>query len=211
MPPKFICLLKEAVTYRIKAMQQLLDNSNTSEEALAKIDYGNDQMVLAMVGDELDNPNNLVQATFYQLSTNQSNTELTLQEFGQSIADDDQIVMVFSSTSWNEAAQIKHQYLGFEPYKPMPENIVAIQSHHYKDQHGIEYGNSIEHEITATIYQPQQFGSIWQCDYQLSGYGEDHYKTVRSSDSFEVVDLAIAAAKTDLKKFEINNPNLIRV
>lgn len=73
IPPKFICLLKEAVTYRINTMEQLLDDPNTSEEALAEIDYGNDQMVLAIIADELDNPNNQVQATFYQLISTYSN------------------------------------------------------------------------------------------------------------------------------------------
>ncbi|AWT48094.1 hypothetical protein DLE54_00170 [Psychrobacter sp. YP14] len=203
--PKFICLLKEAVAYRINAMQQLIDNPNKSEEALEEIDYANDQMVLDMVAHELNNPNNQVEAAFYQLNRNQENTELKLQAFGKPIADDEQLSLVFSAKSWEEAEQINNQFLGFEPYKPMPENIVATQTHYFQDKQGII------HEITVTIYQPQQFGNTWQCDYELSGYGEERYKTIRSLDSFEVTERAIANLKEELKQFALDCPSLRRV
>ena len=44
LPPKFMSLLQEAVAYRISSMQHLLDNPSISDEELAEIDYGNDQM-----------------------------------------------------------------------------------------------------------------------------------------------------------------------
>ncbi len=158
-----------------------------------------------MIVDDLNNPNNQTQGVFYQLTTNENNTEYTLQEFGKPINEDEQIVFVFSAKNWTNAMQIKHQFLEFEPYKPMPENTIISQSYQFKDEHGVE------HEILATIYQPQQFGEMWQCDYQLAGYGKTQYETSCSTNGFNVIELAMTTIKERLQQFEINYPNLMRV
>ena len=205
LPAKFLGILKEAVSYRIESMQQLLDNPDATEEQLAYIDYGNDQVILTMILDDLKNPHNQIDSAFYQLTRNPDKTEMTLQEFGKPIPNDEQLTVVFSAKSFDEALAIKNQFLGFAPYKPMPSNIVAAQVYHYQDQKGLA------HEITVTLYQPQQFGLIWQCNYQLQGYGESIYETVLANDSFSVIELSIRDIKAHLEHFESQHPNLTRI
>ena len=205
LPTKFIAILKEALNYRIKSMQLLLDNPDTPEEELAKIDYANDQVILTMILDALKNPHNRIDSAFYQLTRNPDKTEMTLQEFGKPIPNDEQLTVVFSAKSFDEALAIKNQFLGFAPYKPMPSIIVAAQVYHYQDQKGLA------HEITVTLYQPQQFGLAWQCDYQLQGYGESIYETVLADDSFSVIELSMRDIKAHLEHFESQHPNLTRI
>lgn len=66
LPAKFLGILKEAVSYRIESMQQLLDNPDATEEQLAYIDYGNDQVILTMILGDLKNPHNRIDSAFYQ-------------------------------------------------------------------------------------------------------------------------------------------------
>lgn len=205
LPMKFFAILREAVNYRVQSMQQLLDNPEATEEQLADIDYGNDKVILAMILDELKNPHNQVKASFYQLTQNPDKTEMMLQEFGKPIHNDEQLTFVFSATSFDEALAIKNQFLGFAPFKPMPSNIVATQIYHYQDEQGLE------HEITVTLYQPQQFGLTWQCDYQLQGYGESIYETVTGNDNFAVIEQSIREIKVHVEKFELKFRNLTRM
>lgn len=53
LSPKLAIVLSEAIQYRIDSMQILLDNEQTSDQALAQIDYGNDQWILQMILDEI--------------------------------------------------------------------------------------------------------------------------------------------------------------
>lgn len=204
LPTKFIAILKEALNYRINSMQLLLDNPDTPEEELAKIDYVNDQVILTMIADDLSNPNNQVQADFYQISRNTDKTEMTLQEFGKPIPKDERLIFVFSASSFNEACAINNQFLGFAPYKPMPETIIAKQSYHYIDLQGLD------HVLNTILYQPQQFGFEWQCDYQIEGYGEQVYQSFTASDSFSVIKLAMQAVEDFISQFEAKNIQLIR-
>ena len=205
IPTKFFGILTEAINYRIKSMQQLLGNPDSTDEQLAYIDYGNDQVILTMILDALKNPHNQVNSAFYQLTQNPDRTEMTLQEFGKPIPNDEQLTVVFSAKSFDQALAIKNQFLGFAPYKPMPSIIVAAQVYHYQDQKGLA------HEITVTLYQPQQFGLIWQCNYQLQGYGESIYETVLADDSFSVIELSMRDIKAHLEHFESQHPNLTRI
>lgn len=120
LPPKFIRLMQEAVAHRINSMQHLLDNPNVSEEELAEIDYGNDQMILQIINDDLRNINNQIKSDFYQLSQNESSTQTTLQLFGKPIDEDEEIIFVFSAKSYDDAMTIRNNFLGFPFYKPMP-------------------------------------------------------------------------------------------
>ena len=122
LPPKFIRLMQEAVAHRINSMQHLLDNPNVSEEELAEIDYGNDQMILKILNDDLRNINNQIKADFYQLSQNESSTQTTLQLFGKPIDEDEEIIFVFTAKSYDDAMTIRNRFLGFPLYKPMPDN-----------------------------------------------------------------------------------------
>ena len=70
IPTKFFGILTEAINYRIKSMQQLLGNPDSTDEQLAYIDYGNDQVILTMILDALKNPHNQVNSAFYQLTQN---------------------------------------------------------------------------------------------------------------------------------------------
>jgi hypothetical protein len=47
--PKFLAIATEALAYKIEAMNALLDHPNTSDAALAAIDYGNDKRILEMI------------------------------------------------------------------------------------------------------------------------------------------------------------------
>lgn len=122
LPPKFIRLMQEAVAHRINSMQHLLDNPNVSEEELAEIDYGNDQMILKILNDDLRNINNQIKADFYQLSQNESSTQTTLKLFGKPIDEEEEIIFVFTAKSYDDAMTIRNLFLGFPLYKPMPDN-----------------------------------------------------------------------------------------
>lgn len=122
LPLKFISLLQEAVAYRINSMQYLLDNPNSSEEELAEIDYGNDQMILKIINDDLRNLNNLIKTDFYQLSQNESSTQTTLQLFGKPTDEEEEIIFIFSAKSYDDAMTIRNRFMGFPLYKPMSDN-----------------------------------------------------------------------------------------
>lgn len=53
LSPKLAIVLSEAIQYRIDSMKILLDNEQTPDQALAQIDYGNDQWILQMILDEI--------------------------------------------------------------------------------------------------------------------------------------------------------------
>ena len=108
IPTKFFGILTEAINYRIKSMQQLLDNPDATEEQLAYIDYGNDQVILTMILDALKNPHNQVNSAFYQSTQNPDRTEMTLQEFGKPIPNDEQLTVVFSAKSFDQALEPVH-------------------------------------------------------------------------------------------------------
>lgn len=122
LPPKFIGILEEAVSYRINSMQRLLDDPNTTDEELAEIDYANDQSILKTINDDIKNINNQITADFYQLSQTKDATQTTLQLFGKPIDEEEQLIFVFSAKSYNDAMAIKNRFLGFPMYKPMSDD-----------------------------------------------------------------------------------------
>ena len=115
-------LLQEAVAYRISSMQHLLDNPSISDEELAEIDYGNDQMILKIIDIYLRNTNNQIEADFYQLSQNESLNQTTLKLFGEPVEDEEEIVFVFSAKANDDAMTIRNRFLGFPLYNPMSDN-----------------------------------------------------------------------------------------
>lgn len=70
-----------------------------------------------MMAHNLENPNLKVQGTLYQL-TKIEEGEFLLQEFGKPLQGNGEILLIYAAKTWEEAMMIKHQFLGFEPYKP---------------------------------------------------------------------------------------------
>lgn len=203
LPNKFAWLLKDAISHRMAQMQALLDDDNTPDEKLAEIDYGNDKWILEIIYNDLANKNNRVAMDFYQISQNSDATETTLQSFGKPIPTNEKLVMVFSASDVNQAMAIHNQFLGFEPYKPMPETVTATQTLNFIDEQGID------HQLVTTLYHPQQFGEQWQCDYQFAGYGLQIYETVKADNGFTVLNMAMTAIANAVEQFKRENPQLV--
>ncbi|MDO4450663.1 MAG: hypothetical protein Q4B79_06890 [Moraxella sp.] len=197
LPPKFINIAKSAIKNEIARHTALRNDDNTPDEILAEIDYGNDIPILKGVLDEMNNSHQTVMGDLYVVSQNADGTETTLQRFGKPIPSGETVLLVFLAKNFDEACAIKNQLMDFEPYEPMPTNI-AINEHYVLKK------NKERYALEVIIYQPQNFGGIWQCDYHIGANVPDFqsiYQTVYDTNGLAVLEQALKSIKTQLTKF----------
>lgn len=197
LPPKFVGITKVAIKNEIARHTALRNDDDTPDEVLAEFDYGNDTWILQMVLDDMSNPHQTVMGDLYVLSQTADGTETTLQSFGKPIPTGETIKWVFLAKDFDEACAIKNQLMGFEPYKPMPTNI-AINEHYVLKK------NKERYALEVIIYQPQNFGGIWQCDYHIGANMPDFdtiYQTTYDKNGLTVLKSAIKSVENHLTAF----------
>ncbi|STZ07469.1 Uncharacterised protein [Moraxella caprae] len=197
LPPKFINIAKVAIEKEIERHIALINDNNTPDKLLADIAYGNDIPILQGVLDEMNNPHQTVMGDLYVVSQNADGTETTLQRFGKPIPSGETAKWVFLAKDFDEACAIKNQLMGFEPYKPMPKSI-AINEHYVLKK------NKERYALEVIIYQPQNFGGIWQCDYHIGANVPDFqsiYQTTYDKNGLNILKNAIKSVENQLTAF----------
>ncbi|STZ63140.1 Uncharacterised protein [Moraxella lacunata] len=197
LPPKFVGITKVAIKNEIARHTALINDDNTPDEILADIDYGNDIPILKGVLDEMENPHQTVMGDLYVLSQTADGTETTLQRFGKPIPTGETIKWVFLAKDFDEACAIKNQLMGFEPYKPMSKSIAINERYVLKK-------NKERYALEVIIYQPQNFGGIWQCDYHIGANVPDFdniYQTTYDKNGLNVLKSAIKSVENHLTAF----------
>ena len=197
LPPKFINIAKVAIKNEMAHHTALRNDDSTPDEVLFDIAYGNDILILKGVLDEMENPYQTVVGDLYVLSQNADGTETTLQSFGKPIPTGETIKWVFLAKDFDEACVIKNWLMGFEPYKPMPKGI-AINEHYALKK------NKERYALEIIIYQPQNFGGIWQCDYYIGANVPDFdtiYQTTYDKNGLNVLKNAIKSMENQLTVF----------
>ncbi|WP_066802754.1 hypothetical protein [Moraxella oblonga] len=197
LPPKFINIAKSAIEKEIKRETALVNDDNTPDELLFDIAYGNDIPILQGVLDEMQNPHQMVLGDLYVFSQNADGTETTLQNFGRALPDGETAKWVFLAKDFDEACAIKNQLMDFEPYKPMPKSI-AINEHYLLKK------NKERYALEVIIYQPQNFGGIWQCDYHIGANMPDFdtiYQTIYDKNGLNVLKSTIKSVENHLTAF----------
>lgn len=195
LPTKFIDLAKDVIE---KQIDRLCDNGNTTDKALAKTVYKDDIAILQSLLDEMNNPNQMLTGDLYVLSENLNGTQSTLQNFGKAMPTGESVKWVFLAQDWDKACAIKNRLMGFEPYKPMPTNI-AINEHYVLKK------NKERYALEVHIYQPQNFGDSWQCDYQMAcdlPTFKPIYETVHHKNGLNVLKQAIKSVENELSQFK---------
>lgn len=197
LPPKFINIAKSAIIDEIERQTALRNDDNTPDEVLFNIAYGNDIPILQGVLDEMNNSHQTVMGDLYVVSQNADGTETTLQRFGKPIPSGETVLLVFLAKNFDEACAIKNQLMDFEPYEPMPTNI-AINEHYVLKK------NKERYALEVIIYQPQNFGGIWQCDYHIGANVPDFdtiYQTTYDKNGLNVLKSAIKSVENHLTAF----------
>lgn len=112
-------------------------------------------------------------------------------------------LLTFFADSYNDAMAIRNKFLGFEPYLPMPENIVATRQLAITDSQNAQTGKA---EII--IYQPQEmlYGE-WKCSFQITGIGNDSIYGICGVDGFQAIELAYKMVGNQLDIFRRDNPS----
>lgn len=201
---KFCAILKHSIQADIQRMQAVLDDDNSSDEQLAEIDYGNDQMILKMILDELNQPNHQIQGQLYQLTQNKNATKHHLQYFSELPPDNEQIQFIFSAKNQHEAIAIQQQFLGFAPYQPMPERVISYQHFDFLDTNN----QNMIHRFTVKIYEFQHFGEMWQSDIVIQGYGEDNHQTIYAENSLNLFKNITQYIEQYIHLLSVKYPNL---
>lgn len=169
LTPKELAIAKEAMQYRIKSMQDLLDNPDTQDEKLAYIADGNDIPILESVIDEIIRAEKKIEKAKESLYENRyvllkDEEGLTLQPYERERDSTQKVFHDFYAKDFSEAGSVRNQFMGWSQYIPMPEHISVRRTLTLFDENKEPIA-----DVDFFAYQPQEIEeNNCRCDFHLT-------------------------------------------
>ncbi len=130
----------------------------------------------------------------------------SLIKWGQPIDEnDEEILFVFEAKNYTRASEVFRRFLGFEPYEPMPDDIIVKRIFDLKDRKG----NKIK-DVILSIYKPVKNNeNEWSCSYQITEIQDNALYSILGIDSLQSIQLALYVIDGLLKNYNKEHENQI--